>query len=349
MKKTNTTEPFTPIYRRLADEYKDSILKLKYQSGDRIDSIARIQERHGVSRETAKVVLKALADEGYIIQRAGKGSFVSDIRPKKKIWGIILPHYSVFYEDLLHCIANHAAAMGRHIQHFVSYNKWQEEIGLVGRMINERYEAVIVVPTLDESKAADFYRRMTSARTLVALMDHTMSGSYFSYAIQSYDLGVRRGLQYLLGKTGGSIAFVRNEIWTGRNIVQELMEETFKGVLAAERPRAAPVVIDRISEMTVSHLRRNRVGGIFCCDDTDAVRVIGRLRDEGVLIPGDMSLVSYGNTDLARYFTPMITSIDCRTEEMAAKTVAMIKSWLKGGDVSLCQYVIQPDLVVRQT
>ena len=81
----------TPIYQRLFNAYRADILSHRLRPGQRIDSISQIQVEHGVARETAKRVLNLLAREGYIVQRRGKGSFVADLRPKERIWGLVFP------------------------------------------------------------------------------------------------------------------------------------------------------------------------------------------------------------------------------------------------------------------
>ena len=341
--------PFVPIYQRLVNDYKDDIITRKYKPGDRIDSINQVRRLHHVSRETAKTVLKILARDGYIIQRPGKGSFVADLRPRKKLWGLVLPFYSVQYEDLLNRLSRKAWALGRQLHHYVDYNSWEEEIRLVGRLINQRYEAVVIVPTLDESKTAEFYSTFMSRATSVALIDHTMAGSAFSYVIQSYDLGVQRGMNYLLERTPRTIAFVRNEIWAGRNLVQELMEETYRTIIDAQRGEGSSLVVDRVGSIDAAFVRDNGIEGIFCCDDADALRVTGRLGEQGVRVPDDFRLVSYGNTDLARYFTPAITSIDPHNEEMAETTVRILRKKIGGDSTEFSQYVVQPELVVRTT
>jgi DNA-binding LacI/PurR family transcriptional regulator len=340
---------FIPIYRRLIDDYKDAIISRRLKPGDLVDSINRIIEVHHVSRETAKTVLNTLAREGYILKRPGKGSFVADLRPRRKMWAVVLPFYSAQYEDLVHALAQQAWSMGRQLHHFVDYNNWEEELRLVGYLTRERYEAVVVVPTLDESRTSEFYRSLSALETSVSLIDHTMAGSYFPYVIQSYDLGVQRGVRHLLQNTTGSIAFVRNEMWSGRNMVQELMENTFLGIMAEERPGAMPHCIDKGGRVDAAFIAEFKVQGIFCCDDSDAIRIIGRLREEGITVPGDIRLVSYGNTHLARYFTPSITSLDPHTAEMASLTAQILAKRIKGETTSFSQYVVQPELVVRAT
>ncbi len=348
MKTRSTQSNFIPIYQRLFSLYSESILTQRVKPGVRIDSINEIQKKHDVSRETAKRVLKKLSTEGLIIQRAGKGSFVAPLGPRLPVWGVIVPFFSAHVEKLIQSMGSEAEKTGRRIEHYVDYNSWEEETRLVGRMIHERYEAVIVVPTYDESKTAEFYRDLKSGGTLVTLLDHTMAGSYFTYAIQSYDLGVQRAVRYLRSRTGQALAFVKNDTWAGRNMVQEVMEETFKNCVHEEKG-GRPLVIESVAAIGADLLKREKIGGIFCSDDADAVRVIGRLIESGIRLPADVSVISYGNTDLARYFTPGITSIDPHGEEMARRTADMIRGHLAGEDVRFCQYVIQPDLVVRET
>jgi DNA-binding LacI/PurR family transcriptional regulator len=340
---------FIPIYRKLFNFYSGAILTQQVLPGSRIDSINEIQKKHHVSRETAKLVLKKLSTEGFIIQKAGKGSYVAPLGPRRPVWGVIVPFFSAHVEKLIQSLRAEAEKTGRKIEHYVDYNGWEEETRLVGRMIHERYEAVIVVPTYDESKTSEFYRNLKAGGTLVTLLDHTMAGSYFSFAIQSYDLGVERAVRYLGSKTDQTLAFLKNDLWAGRNMVQEVMEETFRNCVNAETKGRRAVVLEHITGIRPDLLRHEKVGGIFCCDDVDAVRVLGRLIEWGFRITEDISVISYGNTDLARYFTPKITSIDPHGEEMARRIAEMINAHIRGENVRFSQYVIQPDLVVRET
>jgi DNA-binding LacI/PurR family transcriptional regulator len=132
-------------------------------------------------------------------------------------------------------------------------------------------------------------------------------------------------------------------------MVQEVMEETFIQCVREETGGRRAPVYQGVTGLGADLLRREGIGGIFFSDDADAVRVVGRLIESGLRVPDDVSVISYGNTDLARYFTPKITSIDPHGGEMARRTAEMIRGHLDGKNVRMCQYVIQPDLVVRET
>lgn len=338
-----------PLYARLVETYKAAILECRLHPGDQIDSINALQERHGVSRETAKRVLGILEAEGYIVQRVGKGSYVTERGPRQAVWGVVVPFYSVAYDDLLSRVTSLAAPFGREVRRFYDYNSWEEEVRLVGVMQHERYEAIIVIPTLDESLTWDFYSRLSAHDAPVVLFDHTMSYRDFNFVIQSYDLGVVRAMDYLTEQMPGGVAFVGNEGWSGRNLVHELMVETYRMALRRRRPNFEPELVARATEVDGRRLRDKGVTGIFCCDDVSAIQTIGRLREQGVGIGDEMRLVSYGNTDLARYFTPAVTSVDPHNEEMAQRLVALLSARVANSSSGLMQYVAQPHLVVRET
>lgn len=338
-----------PIYVRLVEAYRRDILLERVRAGDRIDSITEIQRKHKVARDTAKRVLSILEGEGYIVQRAGKGSFVSDLRPKLKVWGAIVPFYSVQYDDLVVRLSREAQRVGRELRYFYDHNDWREEIRLVNMMLGERYEAMIVIPTLDESRTWAYYSQLSPRQARVVLFDHTMSYHDFTFVIQSYDLGVVRAIDYLLGRRTGGAAFIRHEGWAGRNMVLELMFETYWMAMLKRKPDFEPVVVERASAVEAEDLRRRGVTGILCCDDISAVQAIGRLKGQGVAIPEEMCVVSYGNTDLARFFTPPITSIDPHNGEMVSRLVELLMERAEQSVVEQRQCVVQPELVVRGT
>lgn len=346
---TQPPDSHIPVYSRIFEQMRDDILNYRLPPGARVDSINEIQTKFRVGRETAKRVLSMLATEGYIVQLRGKGSFVTDLRPKQKVWGLIFPFYSVQYEELISGISARAADYDRALHHFCNYNSYEEEIRLVSKMLHERYEAVVVIPTLDESKTWNaFYSRLPSAESSVILLDHTMTSSDFRLVVQSYDLGVIRAIQYLLARKPGGVAFVENEIWAGRNMVLELMRGTYLEHLRAHRPDVQPLILPRATEIRGAEFRERNITGVFCCDDTSAIQTIGRLREQGLKVPDDVNVASYGNTSLARYFTPAITSVDPHNAEMASVLADFLTS-PDSDHAAKRQYVVQPHLVIRGT
>lgn len=338
---------FIPIYQRLTDFYQLKILNQEYLSDQQIDSISMIMDRHNVSRETAKLVLKKLIENGLVVSKAGKGTFINSQKSIQKIWGMVVPFYSSNIEQLIGFLQEEARKRGRELVYFFDYNNAEEEKQLVGKMIFEGYEAIIIVPNYNEMNTAEFYRKLIPGNTKVMLVDYTMAGSYFRYVIQSYDLGVKRALDYLILQGQGNLLFIKNEIWKGRNLLYELMESTFRTLIEERYPDKKLLVLDRVSDLNISYLSENEINGILCCVDTDAIRIVGRLKQWNIKIPEEVSVVSYGDTELTKFFDPPVTAIDCKYEEMAYLTAQLLME----DHISKLteQYIIQPELIIRKT
>jgi len=336
-----------PVYKNLVDFYKQKINTQELSPDTKIDSIVRIMSRHKVSRDTAKKVLKILSDEGFIRKIVGKGSFITSSTEIKKIWGMVIPFYSSNIEELIRNLKLEAKRTGSDLIYFLAYNNPDEEKRLVSEMIMKGYEAVIVIPNYNETLTADYYRHLIPGNTTIVLVDNTMAGSYFKYVVQSYDLGVARAIEYLSKQNNANFLLVKNEDWRGRNLLYELMVRTFGNTVQEKHPKRKSLTLDNARELTYDYLLQNKIGGILCCTDIDSVRVLGRIKKWGVKIPSEISLVSYGNTELTEYFEPPITTLDCQYQEMAAKTAELITLGKNCG--LLEQHIVNPKIIIRKT
>jgi DNA-binding LacI/PurR family transcriptional regulator len=336
-----------PIYQRLTSYYRDRIVNQEFPPDQPIDSINKIMLKHQVSRETAKLVLHKLMDEKLILTKAGKGSFVVQKQTTNANWGIVIPFFSPNIEQLILHLIHEADTRGRILNYFFHYNNPNEETRLVGSMIMEGYEAIMVVPNYDESLTSAFYRRLQVGNTCMLLIDNTMSGSYFKYVVQSYDLGVKRAIDYLVSKTAKNLLFLKNEMWKGRNLLYEFMEQTFQNIIMLSHPQVKVHVSESMKELNKEFIYENNIGGVICCNDTDAVRLVRRLSNWNIHIPSEVSVVNYGNTELTALVKPSITVMDCLYETMAQKAASIIDLGSKAGFYE--QHIIQPQLIIRET
>ncbi len=336
---------FIPKYQQLYNSYKSRILANELVPGARIDSINRIIQKHKVSRDTAKRVLKKLTEEGFVVSVVGKGSFVapqSQIQPK---WGMIIPFISPNIEIIISELIIKARQHQREFTHLFHYNNPEEETTIVGNMIRQGYEAIIIVPNYNENLTADFYRNLITGKTKVILADNTMAGSYFNYVIQSYDLGIKRALNYFEGKNDLNILFVKEMIWQNRNLLQEHMEQSLYTMLQANPNRKA-FVIDNASILSAEFITQNKIGNILTSIDRDAIQIVGRLKEWNIKVPEEITVVNYGNTEITRYFSPAITVVDCNYTEMCNKITELI---FLPQNSPLVQHVIAPKLIIRNT
>lgn len=70
----------SPLYQQLMARLKNDILAGVYPSGARIPSEQLLCETYGVSRVTVRKAMLDLVQEGLLVRRQGKGTFVADER-----------------------------------------------------------------------------------------------------------------------------------------------------------------------------------------------------------------------------------------------------------------------------
>jgi LacI family transcriptional regulator len=66
----------------------------------------------------------------------------------------------------------------------------------------------------------------------------------------------------------------------------------------------------------VDHVRRHRPTGLITLYDSEAVRAMGALREAGIHVPGDLSIIGYGDSPLAEDVLPAMTTFRPPMEEI---------------------------------
>jgi GntR family transcriptional regulator len=72
------------LYRQIADDLTEAI-ETRYQAGERLPSESQLVENYGVSRITVRQALEFLEEQGLVVRKQGKGTFVSTPRIRQDL------------------------------------------------------------------------------------------------------------------------------------------------------------------------------------------------------------------------------------------------------------------------
>jgi DNA-binding LacI/PurR family transcriptional regulator len=90
---------------------------------------------------------------------------------------------------------------------------------------------------------------------------------------------------------------------------------------------------------------------IIALNDRIAIGAINRLREDGIRVPEDVSVVGYDNIAVAEHFFPTLTTVDHQTDRLMDLAVRGLLERLDPKSVELPprQWSVQPKLVVRKS
>ena len=87
--------------------------------------------------------------------------------------------------------------------------------------------------------------------------------------------------------------------------------------------------------------------GIVCGSDLMALGAIRAVRQRGLTVPGDVSVVGYDDSELNAFTDPPLTTVRQPVRAMANAAVHTLLEALGGNPVPDTEFVFQPELVVR--
>lgn len=164
-------------------------------------------------------------------------------------------------------------------------------------------------------------------------------------------LGGQRATGHLLDSGRRRIVFL------GKRVTPEI-EQRLAGYHLAHDAAGVTVdpelVPDAPSEQDDTHLAitsllKSKIpfDAVFAVSDTMAIRAIRLLQERGITVPGDVAVVGYDDINLARYFTPSLTTIHQNRSVGAKILVDNLLEALDGRNPE--QIMLDPHLLVRES
>jgi LacI family transcriptional regulator len=93
-----------------------------------------------------------------------------------------------------------------------------------------------------------------------------------------------------------------------------------------------------------------RVDGIFCASDQVARGVSDGLREAGVRVPDDVSIVGFDNWDvMAEASRPPLTTIEPNPTRLGQESASLLLNAINGGELGTGVLLRPCDLVLRES
>ncbi|OBT15942.1 transcriptional repressor PurR [Vibrio sp. UCD-FRSSP16_10] len=90
-----------------------------------------------------------------------------------------------------------------------------------------------------------------------------------------------------------------------------------------------------------------RPTAVFCFNDIMALGLISRLRQHGISVPDDISIIGYDNIDLAAYFSPPLTTVHQPKRRVGKTAFEILLERIKNKEHDRRIFEMHPELVER--
>lgn len=93
--------------------------------------------------------------------------------------------------------------------------------------------------------------------------------------------------------------------------------------------------------------RDQKPTAIFAGNDTSAYGALFAAQENGLFVPGDISIAGFGDLAFSKHFFPGLTTVHQPSEEVLEKAVRLLIQILKGNPPDMMQYILPPSLAIR--
>ena len=340
-------------YRQLADTLA---LGLKGQAATKkLPSVRQLARLYRVSAFTVSKALKMLEQRGVIVRRWGVGCFPS-ARPRQRPaagstpkLGILLgpaPPATHGWNDML---MEAVLASMRSLNAEPVYLSWQERLALDAG-INGVLVPGFLLDGPQSERMLRWLRDVAGGGIGVVTIDCQFSG--LSSVQIDNTMGAYQAARYLCQLGHRSIAYqgppgnpqsaerlagVRKALKdNGISHDPELVWET----------RPSP---HATYSLFPTFYRPGRFSAVCCFEDGAAAGIVKAARDAGIPVPGDLSVIGYGNLPLGEFAVLPLTTVDVHLQELASQAVRLLLEQGRDDATQVSNLRVRTSLIVRES
>ena len=342
-----------------------------------IATVSRVLNNHdNINEQVKQRVLQAAAQLGYF-KSADKSMGKATGKASSRDIGAHRVERQLREIGYLFCYSELGLAeidpFWAHILYGAEAEARKEKIRLIYQNIARNQPAYILQARLHEMRADGIVlvgpSEVETIQAIQAMnIPLVLVDNYSSQAEQRVDAvlsdnyeGAKMAVKYLISQGHRKIAYIGgHNLGDPANTVYTFGWRK-EGYCAALREAGLPVSTDLIMECNI--LQPDEIyaackrlvdsqepfSAIFCTNDPAASRAIRALRECGLRVPKDISVVGFDNVELAEHLTPPLTTVHVPREAMGAMAVKALEARVADPQAVSVTYTLGVDLVIRDS
>lgn len=331
--------------------------------GEKLQDRVTLCRMLDTTRTTLDKAIRELVTEGMLTSRRGSGTFVGNnlkVEDAQEIsWCVIVPNITEsIYNTLVSAIESVAQQKNINVILCSSDNDFQRQERFIRRLSKSGVAGFIIVPVItdDPSENHRLYNNLVVSEIPFIFCNRPVEGISAPTVTSNDFYGGYIATKHLIAQGYHKIAYIStkryvNAIDRCKGYMSALLENGLEiNRRLIRMPWGNGATLNYYDE-TKRLLETEDVDAVFCFSDTGAVHVGAAITDAGLTISDDIGLICYNDTEVARFYSPSLTSISYKTQEIGKKAAEVLYQRCTNpkGLQEFNFYLFLPEVVERES
>lgn len=355
-----------PKHEQLKEEILQWIDSGQYGPNEKLPTEHEIAERSGMSRQTVRQSIGALVQEGRLYRIQGSGTYVAGTTAERReadmpVVGVITTYISDYiFPQIVQGTESALRSRGYHMILSSTDNDKAKERESLEKMKASQIRGLVVEPTKSAlgNVNLDIFLTLDYLKIPYLMINERYAELDCPCVKMDDELGGYLATKHLLELGHRRIAgFFKTDDLQGT--------QRLRGFLRAHHEMKVPVPPDRVVHYATEEKRAkpfeaalaflggtDRPTAFVCYNDELAVRLMEAVRQTGLKVPGDLSVVGFDDSFLATATETKLTTIAHPKRELGVRAAELLVSMLEGRTASGGRgkdIVFAPELIVRES
>lgn len=343
---------------------KEAIMTGEYKINEKLPTETELMNKFNSTRYSIRKAMTVLEQKHFIYKIQGRGMFVQDWHKdwtnenstENKVIGIITTHIADYiFPNIISGIDRVISDKGYSLVISNTHNNYEKERKSLINMLDTQVAGLIIEPTKSalENPNLSLYKEIENDNVPSIFINAKYPEFNFP-TLKNDDFDAeKRMTEFLFNQGHESILgiFQVDDI-QGKDRMGGFMDAYQSRPEIAYKSNVVMYQSDddknKIIKKVYSYLgMENKPTAIVCYNDQLAIKLIDFLKNMGVSIPDDISVVGFDDYQMAKYLSPSLTTMNYEKRQMGMDAGQVLLDMIEGKDVQSITY--NPKLVKRDS
>ncbi len=355
------------LYEQIVDDLKGKIATGELKPGDKIETQAELARKYNVSLITVKNALTLMVNEGLLLSRAGKGTFVLEAPAKSaklgphKTIGLVLQDLNhPYFSMIVQSVEERAYEMGFNVLVSGSSGNIEKEESQIEKFSTMGVDGLVIASLSLEYRATDYIQKLHAANFPYVMVSYIHDPDFW-YVGTDQELGGYMATEHLIRTGYRTVGYVHIG---KKNLLSEVRKNGYaRALMELDVPYDADFVFtldpSRLGVGTDRFQLGYRFGqnfkdivkkpeALFFYNDLSAIGFIQGAAEHGIRVPEDVAVVGFDDATIARFASVPLTTIHQPVDRIGRSAVEVIQKRMEKIGTSN-RTIFKPTLVVRES